>query len=232
MLAGEMKFEVEEFKNKMMPIVSDKNVLSESVKYFHTLSESLADHVKRTSAIIKGIINYARVEANETHYKEFELKEVIELSIDLLKVKHNIKSEAPVDYSQVGNKTVFGIKSLLMESVYNIVDNGYEAAVEMNNYAYKHGHGMEYKPKITVALNDSPDSSEIIIADNGIGIKPENTKKVFAPFFTTKSSYKSGSGIGMYVVKRMISEMHKGHIRVESKYLHGTRVYISLPKSK
>ena len=232
MIAGEMQFGLEEFKNKMTPIISDKNALSESIKYFHTLSDSLSDNVKRTSSIIKGILNYAKVEANETQYKEFEFKEVIELSIDLLKIKHNIKSEAPVDYSQVVNKTVFGIKSLLMESVYNIMDNGYEAALEMKNYAYKHGYGMEYTPKITITLHDNPNSSEIIIADNGIGIKPENLKKIFAPFFTTKSSYKSGSGIGMYVVKRMIEEMHKGRIRIESKYLHGARAYISLHKSK
>jgi len=229
MIAGEMKFELDEFKNKMTPLVSDQNVLSKSIKYFYTLSDSLTDNIKRTSSIIKGILNYAKVEAQETQHKEFELKEIVELSIDLLRVKHDIKTEVPVDYSQIGNKTIFGMKSLIMESIYNLVDNGYEAALEMKDYASKY-QGVEHNPKITVILNNNDGSSEIIIADNGIGIKPENFKKMFAPFFTTKSSYKSGTGIGMYVVKRMIEEMHKGHIWIESEYLKGTSVHISLPK--
>ncbi|MCL2484604.1 MAG: ATP-binding protein [Endomicrobia bacterium] len=229
-IAGEMYYELEEFKNKMTPLVSDQKTFSESIKYFYDLSHSLSDNVKRTSAIIKGILNYARVEASETQYKEFELKEVVELSIDLLKVKHHIKAESLVDYSSVGNKTIFGIKSLIMESVYNLVDNGYEATLEMKDYVSKHNPSIKYNPKITIILNDNPDSSEIIVADNGIGIKPENFKKTFAPFFTTKSSYKSGSGIGMYVVKRMIEEMHKGSIWIESEYLQGTKIYINLPK--
>jgi signal transduction histidine kinase len=231
-IAGEMQYELGEFKNRLEPIVSDKNVLHESIKYFQQLSDSLSGNVKRTSAIIKGILNYAKVEAQETQYKEFALNEVVELSVDLLKVKHNIKTAAPVDYAQVGNKTVSGIKSIIMESVYNLIDNAYEAVLEMKDYTSKNNPSEKYEPKITVTLDNGRNSNEITVSDNGIGIKPENLKKVFVPFFTTKSSFKSGTGIGMYVVKRMIEEMHKGSIRAESEYLHGTKVHISLPKGR
>ena len=43
----------------------------------------------------------------------------------------------------------------------------------------------------------------IRISDNGIGIKEENLQKIFVPFFTTKTAAKSGTGIGMYIVKRI-----------------------------
>ncbi|MBU1112360.1 MAG: HAMP domain-containing histidine kinase, partial [Candidatus Omnitrophica bacterium] len=58
----------------------------------------------------------------------------------------------------------------------------------------------------------------------------EDKKKIFAPFFTTKSSYKSGTGIGIYVVKRIIEESHQGQISFSSEYLQGTTFYIKLPK--
>ena len=233
MIAGEMRYELDEFKNKIMPIVNDQDLFSESIKYFYNLSDVLTDNVKRTSSIVTGILNYAKVEATETNYKEFELREVIELSINLLKIKHNVKSEVLFDYSQVGNKAVFSVKSLVMESVYNLMDNSYEAILEMKDYISRNDKGAQYAPKITITLNDSPNSNEveIIVADNGIGIKPEHFKKMFAPFFTTKSSYKSGSGIGMYIVKRMIEEMLKGRVYMESEYLQGTNVHINLPKN-
>jgi len=60
-------------------------------------------------------------------------------------------------------------------------------------------------------------------------IREEDSKKVFAPFFTTKSSYTSGTGIGMYVVKRIIEENHKGRVWFESEYMKGTRFFIELP---
>ena len=49
------------------------------------------------------------------------------------------------------------------------------------------------------------------------------------PFFTTKASFKSGTGIGMYIVKRMIVENHKGKIWFESKHMKGTNIVIELP---
>ena len=72
---------------------------------------------------------------------------------------------------------------------------------------------------------------QIIIKDNGIGIKPENKAKIFSAFFTTKPSSKSGSGIGSYVARRMIVEAHNGDISFESKYGEGTVFTITLPMS-
>ncbi|MFA6613779.1 MAG: ATP-binding protein, partial [Endomicrobiia bacterium] len=51
-------------------------------------------------------------------------------------------------------------------------------------------------------------------------------------FFTTKPSSRSGSGIGSYVVKRMIVENHKGDISFRSQYGVGTTFVINLPMSK
>ena len=50
----------------------------------------------------------------------------------------------------------------------------------------------------------------IKIEDNGSGIKKNELSKIFLPFFSTK---KRGSGIGLYLVKRIIN-LHDGQISV------------------
>jgi len=66
---------------------------------------------------------------------------------------------------------------------------------------------------------------EIKFADTGCGIREENLKKIFSPFFTTHAR---GLGIGLSVVKSIIEE-HKGRIEVESKVGKGTIFIIKLP---
>jgi signal transduction histidine kinase len=71
----------------------------------------------------------------------------------------------------------------------------------------------------------------IQIKDSGKGIKNEDIKQVFKPFFTTKNTpggEKSGSGLGLAYCKRIIDK-HNGSISVSSTFGEGTAFYISLP---
>ncbi|MEK6728322.1 MAG: HAMP domain-containing sensor histidine kinase, partial [Candidatus Omnitrophota bacterium] len=52
--------------------------------------------------------------------------------------------------------------------------------------------------------------------------------KIFVPFYTTKASSGKGTGLGLYVIKRII-EFHKGRISVASKYGQGTTFKLELP---
>ena len=63
------------------------------------------------------------------------------------------------------------------------------------------------------------------MADNGIGIEPQNLAHIFDPFFTTK---KKGTGLGLAISKQIVEEMG-GQIHVESRPGQGTRFRISWP---
>lgn len=65
---------------------------------------------------------------------------------------------------------------------------------------------------------------QVIIEDNGSGIKSEDMHNIFIPFFTTKEN---GSGIGLSIA-RTIMRLHDGKISVESTYSVGTKVSILL----
>ena len=65
------------------------------------------------------------------------------------------------------------------------------------------------------------------IRDSGVGISSENIRKIYDPFFTTKSTGK-GTGLGLAVTYGIIQE-HGGRIFVDSTPAQGTHFRLKLP---
>jgi signal transduction histidine kinase len=77
----------------------------------------------------------------------------------------------------------------------------------------------------SVISSETPYVAEIEFKDNGSGIDPGNTEKVFLPFFTTKHK---GFGLGLSIAKRIIED-HKGTISLCSEGKEGCSIKIRLP---
>ncbi len=69
------------------------------------------------------------------------------------------------------------------------------------------------------------DRARIVVSDDGPGIDKRRQRQIFDPFFTTKTR---GSGLGLFVVRRLVDEM-KGTILLESQVGSGTRFVIVIP---
>ncbi|MCX5699180.1 MAG: ATP-binding protein [Candidatus Omnitrophica bacterium] len=228
MASGELKNEIEDFSAKYPELIQKDPELKKTFDYLAKIARSLIENVKRTDGIIKGILDFAKVEKKENFFTAFSLKEATDLSYNLLMIKHEI-AQLPITINLGTDDIIYGIKSQIIEAVYNMLDNAYEATKEMQVQLSQQDQ-ESFLPRVVLNLTHTQDRYVIKISDNGIGIKEEDKHKIFAPFFTTKSSYKSGSGIGAYVVKRIIEENHKGKIRFVSAYLKGTDFFIELPK--
>ena len=72
----------------------------------------------------------------------------------------------------------------------------------------------------------SPGWVTVEVQDTGAGIAPENMKKLFTPFFTTKPIGK-GTGLGLAIIYGIV-KMHRGQIGVQSEVGQGTTFTISL----
>jgi two-component system nitrogen regulation sensor histidine kinase NtrY len=81
----------------------------------------------------------------------------------------------------------------------------------------------------TVALrtfHDAPlATARIEIEDDGVGIRPEDRRRIFEPYFSTKDH---GTGLGLAIVSRIVAD-HHGYVRVHQSRPRGTRFIVELP---
>jgi signal transduction histidine kinase len=89
-------------------------------------------------------------------------------------------------------------------------------------------HAMEGRGRILVTTQRLGNKRvEIMIQDDGPGIRPEHLPKLFDPFFSTKARGE-GTGLGLTISREIVHE-HGGRMRAESTYGKGARFYIELP---
>ncbi|MDQ3815239.1 MAG: GAF domain-containing protein [Armatimonadota bacterium] len=83
------------------------------------------------------------------------------------------------------------------------------------------------KQPIEVSTQNTPEWASFSVRDFGRGITPEDKKRMFEMFFTTKPA---GFGLGLAVVKILIEDNHRGKLDVETKIGRGTIITVQLPK--
>ena len=83
---------------------------------------------------------------------------------------------------------------------------------------------------ITISGRRTDGDFQVTVADEGIGMRPEQIARVFDKFYRADASTTaaSGLGLGMSIVKSIV-EAHGGRIWVESEPGRGTRVHFTLP---
>ncbi len=113
----------------------------------------------------------------------------------------------------------------LQEVFFNIIDNAHHAMME------KKAAGIEagYQPRISFAAQAQDGTVRITITDNGMGVRPENMRKLFTPLFSTKKEGKKGHGLGLYVMKQIVERNHGGTIELSSEYEKGVTIVVTLP---
>lgn len=102
----------------------------------------------------------------------------------------------------------------------NLLNNSFKSIED------KYKKGIKgYQPKISISTRILPRFLQIRIKDNGIGMVDEVLTKAMDEFYSTREP-KEGSGLGLTISKQIISEFHKGEIKIESESGNSTDVYI------
>ena len=91
----------------------------------------------------------------------------------------------------------------------------------------KKSETVTFSPEIFLGLKVNKDMLEITIRDNGSGIDENIKDKIFAPFFTTKTTGEA-AGVGLYLCREIVQN-HRGTIEVESKKGEYTQFLITIP---
>ena len=86
--------------------------------------------------------------------------------------------------------------------------------------------------QISVSAKVSGGNIEVAVKDSGIGIPKENQKSIFTKFYQVKTAdrqeEKDGSGLGLYIVKKII-DAHHGKVFIESEEGKGTSMCFVIP---
>ena len=177
----------------------------------HKLLEKITKQTFRASEIVNNLLNFSRT--NATEFTEVDIHRVIMDTVALLehqlksariRVEQELRAEYPITFGNAGK---------LQQVFLNLFVNARDAMPE----------GGELR-----VMTDTMNSKvEILVQDTGTGINPENIKKIYDPFFTTKAPGK-GTGLGLSVSYGIVQE-HGGTISVESKPGVGTSFRLELP---
>lgn len=187
--------------------------------------ERIQSNVIQGGEVVRGLLKYSR--KGDAGFEALDLNKVIDNTLEMVQYKVKL-SEIDIirDYNSIPK--IHGNMTQLEEVFFNFIDNAYDATVERRTLLKEEG----YRGKITVSAKAKDGALEIIVQDNGMGIKDEQNEKIFTPFFTTKTSSRKGTGLGLYVIRRIITDTHKGKISFESQYKVGTRFILELPVAK
>jgi PAS domain S-box-containing protein len=107
---------------------------------------------------------------------------------------------------------------LLRSVMVNLIDN---AAESMEGASVK-------ELLLSTRMNSDRETIEIIVADSGYGISPEDKDRLFLPHFSTKDR---GTGLGLAIASRIMTE-HHGTIRVEDNDPIGAKFILQLPMTE
>lgn len=199
--------------------------VKEMVDQVNYALQRIQSNVMQGGEVVRGLLKYSRTQ-DDTH-EALDLNDIIDNTLEMVQFKVKLP-EIDIIRNFDNIPKIKGNMTQLEEVFFNFIDNAYEAIVERRTTLKEEG----YRGRITVSAQAKDSGLEIIFQDNGMGVKEEDFKKLFTPFFTTKVSGRKGTGLGLYVIKRIITDMHQGKIALESEYKIGTRFIIELPTAK
>ncbi len=204
---------------------------------------SLASETLTNPAIIKDgnrVLKYGQIIHDESFRMRHQVEKILQMAI--LEEGDYEYSFTPVNVheliQQVLQKFTVKIEQLKgeitqkLEAKNNIIEAD---SVHLENIIHNLlDNAIKYtrrNPQITVETAQVDGQFQLSIEDNGIGIQPEEQKRIFEKYYRVPTGNVhdvKGFGLGLSYVK-LIVEAHQGTIRLNSKFGKGTKFIISLP---
>jgi signal transduction histidine kinase len=218
-----------ELLDEMKTEIQNKNI-DEVIELIEDLKQNLEkinQHGKRADSIVKGMLLHSRGTSGEKTPTDINdlLDQYVNLAYHGMRATNkefNITIEK--DYDETLEK-INVVPQDLSRVFLNIINNGYYAAYEKRKIA-----GDNFIPVLKVSTENLNGKIEIIIGDNGNGMPADILDKIFQPFFTTKPTGE-GTGLGLSLSYDIVTKVHGGELKVETKEGEGSVFIISIPKS-
>jgi signal transduction histidine kinase len=192
--------------------------------------EKINQHGKRADAIVKNMLQHSRSSAGLKELTDLNnlAEEHLRLSYHGFRAKDKSFSASIETIFEPGIGKINIIPQDLGRVLLNIFNNAFYSVNErkkIENGSFTTGNIFE--PKVFVRTHKSDGKIEVIVEDNGGGIRADLLDKIFQPFFTTKPTGE-GTGLGLSLSYDIIKS-HGGEIYVRNKEGEGAIFVIKLP---
>lgn len=186
----------------------------EALDYIARIQKS----TRRMQQLVGDLLSLSRVNRNDGHFSRVNIQHLVKTVLDDLEediANKNACIEVDAHIELEADATQ--LKQLLQ----NLFENSLKF------------YRPEVRPEISVCARTlDNERCEIVVRDNGIGIREEYREKIFQVFQRLhEESLYPGNGIGLAIVKKIV-ERHSGHIALESEVGEGTTFTIILPLSQ
>lgn len=181
------------------------------------LTSFIIDEVNRLDRVVDNLLDFAK--PRPPLLKEEVITEIMDRAIRVVEEKAKTRGVNIIrEYSPDLPPRIYCDSGQMEQAFLNILLNALEA--------------IEKPPgKILIRIFPEKEVPAIIdylyiqVTDNGVGLKVEDSQKIFNPFFTTKPE---GTGLGLSIVHKII-ENHEGEISLTSSPGEGTAITIKIP---
>lgn len=200
--------------------VFEKKQEPEMVEY-QQLFTMIKEQTARLSQLVETLLDMTNLKS-VPRTDQVTLEELVDevfCDLDPVAEKAGISIHFDDSASQDSHTDVTGSYVLLYRAVYNLVENAIK---------YNRPNGS-----VTVSVKEKNSQVMILVKDTGIGISPENQKKIFDPFFRvdkSRSRAMGGAGLGLALVDSIARE-HGGSVKVLESNEKGSIIALMLPVS-
>ncbi len=205
MVGHDLRNPLQAIENGLYYIDTELSSPPVSQKITETL-QAIHDSVEYADNIVKDLQSFAS--KREPLFRETDINTLVKETFSHVKTPENV--EAVIELGELPKIEVD--KDMTKRIFVNLAVNGIQAMEEKRGI-------------LKVSTKETNGFIEVKFQDTGIGIKKENMKKLFTPFFTTRAQ---GMGVGLAICKRFV-EVHDGSIEVESEEGEGSIFTVKLP---
>ena len=219
-----------EIKNTLTPIQLELQMLMRKkknndpvwIERFDKACDVILEHIKILTDTASLFSSVAKIYEDEP--QRMDLNAMVKEHITIYENRDNIK----VSYMGMENSIIMAPRSQIIRVYVNLMTNSVQA-IE-NEQADQSARGeTPFQGEVIVCLRRSTRDGyyDLVVEDNGPGVKDENLEKLFNPNFTTKSS---GTGLGLAICRNIIEEC-KGEIKYKKSFaLKGASFTVTLPR--
>ncbi len=202
---------IERLLDELLIELSEEDFQQSEVQYITSMMQEAVNRFKKTISSLTEITKLQKDDSIQV--SSINLAELIrEVALDL---DHNIKKTGAQLKVNIDDNTVISFSEKNLRSiVYNLIAN-----------AIKYHH-PDRAPIIEVSSHQDDEYMVLTVKDNGLGLSKKNQGKLYT-MFRRFHDHVEGSGIGLYMVKRIVDNVG-GKIEVESEEGEGTtfRIYL------